>query len=195
MATQVEIYNLALTRLGHDRLIDPSDAVEAAYVLESIWPMTRDAVLASYPWRFAIKRTSLAALASVPAGTEWTLQYTLPDECLRIVQVGEAWSFYEPDLEVFNVEGGKILTNESSPLFIRYVQRVTNTGLYPAQFARVVAMQLAMDACEKITNSSAKLQQIEQAYAMAVLQAKRQNAIERPPQRLVDSDWIAARGD
>lgn len=109
--------------------------------------------------------------------------------------MGEAWSFYEPDLEVFNVEGGKILTNESSPLFIRYVQRVTNTGLYPAQFARVVAMQLAMDACEKITNSSAKLQQIEQAYAMAVLQAKRQNAIERPPQRLVDSDWIAARGD
>lgn len=195
MATQVEIYNLALTRLGHDRLIDPSDAVEAAYVLESIWPMTRDAVLASYPWRFAIKRTSLAALATVPAGTEWALQYTLPDECLRIVQVGEAWSFYEPDLEVFNVEGGKILTNESSPLFIRYVQRVTNTGLYPAQFARVVAMQLAMDACEKITNSSAKLQQIEQAYAMAVLQAKRQNAIERPPQRLVDSDWIAARGD
>lgn len=195
MATQVEIYNLALTRLGHDRLISPSDAVEAAYVLESIWPMTRDSVLASYPWRFAIKRTSLAALATAPVGTEWTLQYTLPDECLRIVQVGEAWSFYEPDLEIFNVEGGKILTNESAPLFIRYVQRVTNTGLYPAQFARVVAMQLAMDACEKITNSSAKLQQIEQAYGMAVLQAKRQNAIERPPQRLVDSDWIAARGD
>lgn len=195
MATQVEIYNLALTRLGHDRLISPSDNVEAAYVLESIWPMTRDAVLASHPWRFAIRRAELASLATVPLGDEWSLQYQLPDECLRLVQVGEAWSFYEPDLEVFNVEGGKLLTNESAPLFVRYVQRVTNTGLFPAQFARVVALQLAMDACEKITNSSAKLQQIEQAYALAILMAKRQNAIERPPQKLADSDWLAARGD
>jgi hypothetical protein len=192
--SQTEIVNLALTRLGQDRVISINDDVEAARVMRSLWDFTRDAVLASYPWKFAIKRTSLPALAAAPA-YGWEQQFTVPEECLRLVQVGDDYVFYTGLLETFQLEGGVILTNEGAPLRLRYVERVTNVGLWPVLFGRVVAMQLAIDACEKLTTSSAKQQALNEAFALAVAQARKQSAIERPPQRVDNSDWLNARGD
>lgn len=192
--SQTEVVNLALTRLGQDRVISISDDVEAARVMRSLWDFTRDAVLASYPWKFAIKRTSLPALSTAPA-YGWARQFTVPEECLRLVQVGDDYVFYTGLLETFQLEGGAILTDEAAPLRLRYVERVTNVGLWPVLFGRVVAMQLSIDACEKLTTSSAKQGVLNEAYALAVAQARRQNAIERPPQRADNSDWLNARGD
>lgn len=193
--SQVQVVNLALTKLGQDRVVAITDDAEAARVMRSMWDMTLDTTLASFPWKFAIKRVELAALADVPLGTEWTLQYTLPDECLRLVQVGEDWAFYSPTTPLFTLEGGVILTNEEAPLFVRYVQRVTNVGLWPSLFGRVMAMQLAADAAEKLTTSNSKFEAAMLALEVAVKEAKRQNAIERPPMRLADSDWLASRDD
>ena len=192
--SQTEIVNLALTRLGQDRVISISDDVEAARVMRSLWDFTRDAVLASYPWKFAIKRTSLPALSTAPA-YGWARQFTVPEECLRLVQVGDDYVFYTGLLETFQLEGGVIMTDEAAPLRLRYVERVTNVGLWPVLFGRVVAMQLAIDACEKLTTSSAKQGVLNEAYLLAVAQARKQSAIERPPQRADTSDWLNARGD
>ncbi len=192
--SQTEVVNLALTRLGQDRVISISDDVEAARVMRSLWDFTRDAVLASYPWKFAIKRTSLPALSAAPA-YGWERQFTVPEECLRLVQVGDDYVFYTGLLETFQLEGGVIMTDEEAPLRLRYVQRVTNVGLWPVLFGRVVAMQLAIDGCEKLTTSSAKQSVLGESYALAVAQARKQSAIERPPQRADNSDWLNARGD
>ena len=192
--SQTEIVNLALTRLGQDRVISINDDVEAARVMRSLWDFTRDAVLASYPWKFANKRTSLPALAAAP-DYGWARQFTVPEECMRLVQVGDDYVFYTGLLETFQLEGGVIMTDEAAPLRLRYVERVTNVGLWPVLFGRVVALQLAIDACEKLTTSSAKQGALNEAYALAVAQARKQSAIERPPQRVDHSDWLNARGD
>jgi hypothetical protein len=193
--SQVQIVNLALTKLGQDRVVAITDDTEAARVMRSMWDMTLDTTLASFPWKFAIKRVELAALADAPLGTEWTLQYTLPDECLRLVQVGEDWAFYNPTTPLFTLEGGVILSNEPAPLFVRYVQRITNVGLWPPLFGRVMAMQLAADASEKLTTSNSKFEAAMLALEVAVKEARRQNAIERPPITLANSDWLASRDD
>lgn len=192
--SEVSIVNLALTLLGQDRVISVSDDVESARVMRSLWDGTRDMVMAAHPWKFAIKRTALPALAAAPA-FGWSLEYALPEECLRLVQVGDDWTFYESTAAWFALEGGSILTDQPAPLRVRYVRRITNTGLWPPLFCRVVSLQLALDACEKLTNSTAKLERLGVGYTSAVREAKRQNAIERPPLRADRSDWLAARGD
>ncbi len=193
--SQVQIVNKALTTLGQDRVIAITDDTEAARVMRALWDMTRDALLAAFPWKFAIKRASLPALADVPAGTEWSLQYALPEECLRLVQVGESYpSYYNPGFESFVLEGGNILTNESAPLFVRYVQRVENVGLWPVLFGQTMAARLAVDACEKLTTSTGKQQSAAQAYELTLREARRQSAIERPPQRQDEGDWLRSRG-
>lgn len=200
MATsQVSVVNLALTKLGQDRAVSIDDDVEAVRVMRSLWDDTRDAVLARFPWKFAIFRDSLPSLAAVPVGTQWSVQFQLPEYALRLVQVQEDWIFYAADQLPFVIEGSTsgqvILCNEVSPLFVRYVKRVTNVGLWPPLFARAVAMQLAADACEKLTQSSTKFQDAMAAYELAVREAKRQNGIELPPQRVQDGSWVGARGD
>lgn len=194
--SQVQIVNVALTDIGQDRVISINDDNEAARVMRAIWDMTRDSLLAAHPWKFAIKRATLPALADAPLGTTWVRQFALPEECLRLVQVGEtATWYYSPTYETFALEGGAILTNEGAPLFVRYVQRVENTGLWPVLFGQAMAKALGMGAVEKLTNSSAKKQAAMVGYDQAIREARRQSAIERPPQQQASSDWIASRGD
>jgi hypothetical protein len=193
-ASQTEIANLTLTKLGQDRIVSIDDDVEAARVLRSLWDMTRDAVLADHPWRFAMVRTALPALADAPA-YEWARQFALPEDCLRLVQVADDWVFYTQESPFYTREGANILCDEAAPLRVRYVKRITNTGLWPVLFARAVAMQLAADACEKLTQSTSKGDKAIGEYELAIRKAKRQNAIELPPQAEPRTGWLQARGD
>lgn len=196
-SSQVAIYNLALTVLGQDRIVGPTDDTETARVLNGIWTLTVDCVLADHPWKFAIKRDSLAALATAPA-FGWARQFSLPESCLRLVQVADSWVFYTAETPFYTVEAAPsgaqaILTDEAAPLQVRYVQRVTSVGLWPPLFCRAVAMHLAADAAEKLAPNKAEDSMV--AYEMAIRKAKRQNAIELPPQREPESGWLQARGD
>lgn len=192
-ASQVDVLNLALTTLGQDRAISINDDVEAVRVIRSLWDLTRDCVLADHPWKFAILRTTLPALAAAPA-YEWSKQYALPEACLRLVQVSDDWVFYTQEAPFYTIEGQNILTDEAAPLRVRYVQRISNVGLWPPLFARSMAMHLAFDACEKLTQSNTKRQFAAESYAQVIKQAKRQSAIELPPLREPEGSWLAARG-
>lgn len=194
-ASQVSVVNLALTKLGQDRAINIADDVESVRVMRSLWDLAVDCVLADHPWRFAIKRTTLPALADEPEGSDWARQFQLPEECLRLVQVQEDWAFYTSDMPGFTLEGSVILTNEEAPLFVRYVQRISNVGLWPPMFARAVAMRLAADASEKLTGNNTKGEKAEMEYQATVARAKKINAIELPPLREPTTSWLAARGD
>ena len=194
MASKTDVVNLALTKLGQDRVISIDDDVESARVMRSLWDLTLDACLAEHPWKFAIVRDSLPALADAPLNT-WSLQYQLPEACLKLVQVTTDWVFYVMDVPTFELEGGRILTDEGAPLPVRYVTRVTNVGLWPPLFARAMAMSLAADASEKLTGSSSKGEKAIAEREMAIRTAKRASAIERPPQRRTESSWLRARGD
>ena len=61
---QVEICNMALLRLGHDRVIADLEeqSAEAGY-LRAFWDTVRKSVLRAHTWNFAIRTVELAALA------------------------------------------------------------------------------------------------------------------------------------
>lgn len=193
MASQVEICNGALYKVGSARIASLSEGTKAANILASIWDMKRDAELQSNWWTFAIARAELAALVDAPVGEQWAYQYPLPSGFLALVQVGEDLSMYEADDgEMFQVEGARILTNESGPLFVRYVQRVTNTGAYSALFAEALACRLAVELCEPLTQSLSKKEALITQHRMAIREARRANAIELPPRRNPTTSWERA---
>jgi hypothetical protein len=74
MASQVQIYNMALRLLGGKKLTATTDDVEDARILNDVYEMVRDEVLAAHPWNFAIKRASLTELGGTI--TTWTAQGT-----------------------------------------------------------------------------------------------------------------------
>lgn len=194
MASQTEIVNNALTALGLKRVLSIDDESESAIVMKTLWTLKRDAELQAHAWSFAITRASLPAMVSAPE-FGYAYQYQLPSDYLSMVEVGEDYVFYTPtdQRSLFAIEGRKILTDEGAPLRIRYVRRIENAGEYSPMFANALAYQLAMDACQRLTESSSKEEMLAKKYTMAIADAKRSNNIEKPPQKMPDDSWWLAR--
>lgn len=196
MASEVEICNQALTKVGATRITSLLDDTPQAKTLNAIYSVKRDAELAAKPWTFAIKRASLPASATPPA-FGWSYSYPLPSDFLALVQVGDDWSMYESDGgALFEIESDQatgrmaLLTDQAAPLNVRYVYRVTNAGLFHPLFVEALACRLAAEVCEPLTQSLAKRQQAWDEYKAAIREARRQNAIEQPPRRPPDASWV-----
>ena len=198
MASQVEIANRALTKIGEARILSLSDDVEAARVIDAQWDIVRDAELRARNWNFSITRASLPALVAAPS---WGFdrQFQLPSDCLRVLQVGEffpgpSMSDYRNASEAaWQIEGGKILSDEAAPLKIRYVARIEDTGSWDALFVEAFACRLAVEICERITQSNTKRQLAWDEYKEAVRMAVRADAIENPPEPMPDDSWMLSR--
>ena len=193
MASTVQICNLALTKLGAARITSLQDNTKQARSLNAIFEQVRDAELAAHPWSFAIKRAEIPASSTAPA-FGWSYAYPLPSDYIKLVQVGDTFAFYDSGDTgaLFDVEGGAVLTDEASPLQIRYVYRVTNSGLFPSMFVQSLACRLAAEVAEDLTQNLSKRQQAWEERTQAIREAKRANMIERPPQRVGVLSWARA---
>jgi hypothetical protein len=190
MASDVNICNLALQRLGASRILSLSDNSTAARAMNILYTPTRDSLLRQHPWNFAVKRASLAADSTAPA-FGYDNAFTLPADCLRLLSSdkGEGESY----MDTWKVEDGKILTNEDGPLYIRYVSRVADPTKFDACFLKLFALKLALDACEELTQSTTKFQILSEEYKDALKEARRLNAFENPPADSQDGSWISSR--
>lgn len=198
MASQVEIANRALTKLGAARIISFGDDNKQARAIQSMFDIVRDSELRSHIWSFSVKRTSLAALTSTPDwGYEY--EYELPSDYLRLLQVNEMYN--GPSMDDYRnaatadyvLEGKKILTNFGAPLKIRYIARVVDTTMWDATFTEAFACKLAMELAEDLTQSNQKRDLAGQEYKFALMQAVRSSAIEQPAQDLPDNSWLLSR--
>ena len=197
MTSKVSICNQALVKVGARRITALTDDTTQARALNEIFDVKRDAELSANPWTFATKRASIPASATAPA-FGWNYHYPLPADYLAMVEVGENFTFYDSDTgALFAIESDadgvlSIATDQPSPLDIRYVYRVENTGLYPALFIEALACRLAAEVCEELTQNIAKREAAWAERKQAVREAKRLNAIEQPPRKNPAGSWERA---
>lgn len=198
MASQVQIANRALSKIGDARILALTDDSERARLISSLWDVVRDAELRARTWNFSVKRASLAALVSSPEfGFDY--EYQLPTDCLRVLMVGEYYpgpsmtdyrSFPE---QAWQIEGRKILTDLSAPLYIRYVAAISDTGSWDALFSETFACRLAVEVAERLTQSGQKRELAWREYEDSLRTALRADAIENPPEPLPDDSWLLSR--
>ena len=198
MASQVEIANRALTKLGAARIISFGDDNKQARAIQSMYNIVRDAELRSHLWSFSVRRVEIPALSTTP-GWGFDLEYNLPADYLRLLQVDE---FYVgPDMSDYRngstaqymLEDRKILTNFPAPLKIRYQARVTDSTQYDATFVEALASRLAMELAQDLTQSSGNKQLADEDYKRAIKTAIRCNAIEQQHQDMPDDTWAFSR--
>lgn len=204
MASQVEIANRALSKLGEARITSLSDNTKPARAILARFDTLRDAELASYAWRFAVTRTTLAASTTAP---EWgfSLIYPRPTGDLRPLKINGAavdyrtlgvqyeTSGYTITDQPWQIIGGDIHTDISAPLEYEYVAQVTNTGLWDALFVEAFACRLAIDAAEELTQSTSKTEVVMRQYKEAIRQARRVNAMFAAPARKPMGSFMQAR--
>lgn len=159
----------------------------------------RDAELRRRRWKFSITRANLPALNTVPLNGVYSAQFQLPANCLRVLEVGDYWpgadtsDYRNRSVSEWTIEGEVILTNIAAPLSLRYIQQITNPGLYDSAFAEALAARLAWETCEQITQSGEKRKLAIQEYKQAIQEATQANALETPPEFKADDSWMMAR--
>lgn len=197
-ASNVAIANLALTKLGDLRILNLTDNTKPAREVNAVFDMARDYLQRRFSWRYCIKRANLAADTSTPLW-DWSYQYPIPSDCLRILQVGQ-W-YPSPDLsdlistggQEYVLEGKYILSNQAGPLKLRYLSRVTDPVQFDTAFDMAFSAYLAYLVAEPLTASAEQKQMAYNDYRNAIKDAVIANAIENPPESLADQTWILAR--
>lgn len=184
MASEIEICNSALTRLGSNTITSFSDNTTEAKACSQIYARVRDAVLVAHPWNFALVRLGLAKLSSVPAWG-FSYEYQLPSDCLRIVDVEDQSTQYE-------IEGRKVLCS-IDPMNVKYITQVTSTGYFSAQFREALEKKLALELSFLLVQSVSQQQLLQSEYNTVLADARSFDAQEGGPNSYIYDDFLNSR--
>ena len=83
--SKTDICNSALLRVGASTITDIADDSPEARACSIQYDSNRRSELRRHPWNFAITRVVLAPDSSAPVDKNYTYQFTLPSDCLRVV--------------------------------------------------------------------------------------------------------------
>lgn len=192
MATDVSICSAALLRLG-DRPINTLDEqTDRAILCANLYAQARDFVIRRHTWNSCIKRVALAPLATGPA-FDWSYQFLLPPDCLRVLSVG----LKDEGLTPWRVEGstsGRVVLCDENPCYLRYVFQNTDPATWDAGLVEAVTDYLCELLAYPITKSATV---VELMQAKKERDGKVSRAIdgqEDVPESSTDAPFIASRG-
>lgn len=183
--SQVDVANSALQRVGAGQIISFSDPSPEARAIVVAFDSNRRDEFRKYPWNFTITRAQLAPDVTAPA-FDYKYQFSMPADCLRVLRPTSLTCDWM-------IEGRKILSNCDNPLRLRYIADVTDPSLWDSSFYNVFAIALAIDICDRLTQSNTKKQILLSEYADAIASAKLADGIESGPETPPDDEWLVAR--
>lgn len=183
-SSKVDICNLALIHLGCDTISAITDQNQRARLCKQVYDQLRRKLLRAHPWRFAIKRQSLAVSSSTPP-FGFSYQYPLPSDCLRTLDV---------DLEdsTFQIEGRSVVTDETE-VELRYVADIVDEQNFDDLFCEVLALDIAIKIGRHLTQSDAVIQECRQEREQILRDARSADAQEGTPGSFVSDTWLDSR--
>jgi len=182
MTSVVEICNSALNSLGASNITALTEDSRNARLCNQRYEPLRDAIFRTHYWNCLIKRVELAADSDAPA-YEFTKQYTLPSDCMRIMQIGgfhNGSSSMLDNGQTFKVEGRKIVTDEEE-IFLTYLAKITDPQQYDSLLIETIAARLAAELCYAVTQSNTLAAQLETIYQNKLREARFVDATEGTP--------------
>ena len=186
--TEVQICNLALTRIGKDTITSLSENSKAARMCNVHYEPTRDALLEESLWNFAIKRADLSQDVTTP-NHEFANRYLLPTDFLRIVRTeNEALEYFHE----YRIEGDYLLTDDGE-VAIEYVAKITDPAKFPPQFADLLAQRLAAEICMVLTDNASATEQLWKVYETKLRAARFSDAVQGTPRNIIADTWTNSR--
>lgn len=192
MADKLAVWNQALIHLGQAPIAALNDGVLSVNVFNNAWDGVVEEAFNEGDWNFARATVEMSPATGTPsAGFQYVYDY--PSDYERTVAVGVTALFEAPFYD-FMDEGGRLHAN-IEPLFLRYIRNdlASDVLVWPTMFWRFVAVKLAYETCERITQSTTSTDKLERKLQKALRKAKSVDARNQPGQRLPTGSWNRAR--
>lgn len=185
----VQIMNSALRKLGAERILSEDDSNNRARLVKESYPIQRDALLRSHPWRFNKAYASLALITPKPPEIfDYDYVFKLPTDCLRVFQTDLG-----PDATWEELENGRFGAC-SSEVKIKFGRNITDVTKFDANFIEALAWAIAADIAYSLTQSTAAAEAAQKNfndYLRSSRSYSAQAASVRAPQSA--DDWVGAR--
>ncbi|WP_323026535.1 hypothetical protein [Castellaniella sp.] len=201
MASEVDISNLALSRIGDEATvssINPAEGSAQAEHCARFYPMARDSMLEAHGWRFATRRAVLAAL-SISTWT-WSYAYAMPNGLIRVLAVLPPDAPGDADTQRYETEtdgaGTPIIYTDQPSATLRYIARVTDTAKFSPLFVDALAWLLASYLAGPILKGDSGVKIAAaclNAYQTAFSAAKVSDANQRNVRAQAAAPWIRGR--
>lgn len=196
MVTKLQIFNGALDELGETTLDDTGEEIESARTLVRRWDRVVADSLASGSWNFAMETIKAAADTGVTPEFGFTEVFAKPSDWVNTVAISEDEYFSYPLTQYF--DDANFWSADNTPIYIRYVSNDTGLGLdltrWPANFTRLVELELAERSAVAITESETKRDAIAKRRDKARRRALAQDALNEPqPKFPPPGSWTLSR--
>jgi hypothetical protein len=198
VTTKLAVWNGSLLAVGHRRLSDTGEAVEAGRELTAVWPQVLAECVSIGSWNFAMETIKAEYDTGVTPEFGYSKVFAKPTDWVRTIGISADENFSLPLLHYY--DDMNFWSAEDSPIYIRYVSNDTGLGYdlsrWGAAFTRYVELELATRLCLKLTQSEKLEEKLEQKRDKAKRTALNQDAMNEPqPKFGPPSGWTAARGN
>ena len=122
------------------------DSEQAAAAAEQ-FPEAMNQCLERLDWSFASKFVELSEAPNLPSDANLPYAYVRPGDLLRLIEV-------QPASVKFRLDQDALRADQSAPLTIRYMMKITDEAKLPALFKRAVALRLAANMAMRWTSST-----------------------------------------
>ncbi len=200
MATNVDIGNMALSRLGTRATIAAlSENSTEARAINQWYETIRDDLLGMIDWNFSRVSQALASSGTPPA--RWAYSYAYPSDCLKIWRLdfgGWYWSRWNGVAIPFEIASdgtNQFLLCNDAIVSAVYGQRVTDPSRFSAAFVLAFADCLAAAVALPITQKADLAERLARHAQDRVEKAMTDSANEESTtQRFQVAESLAVRG-
>lgn len=187
MATDVTICSNALQLLGDQEIdsLSPPTEGDRGKLAANLYPQVREWVLRSHNWNCAVKRVILAPDAQAPA-FDYTYQFSLPDDWLRTLQVGQKNCPVD-----FQAEGRKLLCDDAV-FYLVYVFLNQTPATYDSLLVHILTLAMKAAMAYPITKSSSLAKDARDELLFEFKKARAVDGQDNPPDTLGDFRLLSA---
>jgi hypothetical protein len=192
MPSETDVANVALRLVGGTRITSFTQATPNANAINDIYSEIRDNLL-EFPWNFATQRVELARLTTTPS-FKFDYGYALPSDWIYTISVHDNdGGFGTIDFREEQLAGQKVLTTDSSAVYLTYVKRETNPNLMPPSFRIALSSALARNLAITIANSNVLEDQLAARAEKDLAKAKSIDAMGSFPEPRPRGSWANSR--
>jgi hypothetical protein len=177
MASAIEIVAAAFAYLGQTPPPSFDDQSAQAVLAKPIYQLTRDAAIASHPWKFALRELFQAPIPGAGNTTQFKYAYPLPPDIATPVGLRSRMEFV--------VSGQEFYTNDSQAKMY-FVKKVPESEYIPA-FALALSVDLAGRLAYAITGGEGMTEKLERKAEKEWANARRQDAHSSTPPTLLEN--------
>lgn len=199
MASEIEICNMALSRIGNSRFINSlSEKSKEAEQCNLHFNHCRDTVLSDFPWNFASKRVALADTNNPPP--DWKFAYSYPTDCLKAIAIVQAGQKYQQPNNAINFMvgsdengTGKLIYSDQPQAWLQYVASVTDVNMFDSLFIDALAWRLAGELARPLASNAGIGNEAFQMYRIAITDAAAHSLSESAETNDYMDEFTAAR--